>query len=174
MSGRRIRVRPRRTSLSFLEVSPTKRRRIRKRNVKLASTFSSPKPAAQPSKSGIQSHDESEEDNGSERDSPDHYSQVHEELTSEDEECSKTSSYRKRQQRSASAWQQVRNQLLRASIECSVPSASAACVVCESVAVIICPDCGSQAQYCEDCTESVHSRQNIFHKPLFFKVNSNF
>ena len=126
-----MRVRPRRRSLSFFVVSPTKRRSIRKRNVKFASTFSPPKPVAQLSKSGIQIHDENEEDNGSERDSPDHYSQVHEELTSEDEECSKTSSYRKRQQRSASAWQQVHNQLLIASIECSVPSATAACVVCE-------------------------------------------
>ena len=133
--------------------------------MKLSSTFSPPKPAAQPSKSRMQSHNESEEDNGSERDSPDHYSQVHEKL---DEKCSKTSSYRKQQPRSASAWQQVRNQLLRASTEYSVPSATAACVVCESVAVIICPDCGSQAQYCEDCTESGHNRQNIFHV-LFFK-----
>ena len=103
ISGRRMRVRPRRRSLSFFGVSPTKRRSIRKRNVKLASTFSPPKPVAQLSKSGIQIHDENEEDNGSERDNPDHYSQVHEELTSEDEECSKTSSHRKRQQRFASA-----------------------------------------------------------------------
>ena len=78
-----------------------------------------------------------------------------------DEGCTHTSAYRKRQQKSVSAWLGVRDQMLRA-IECSVPSSNAKCLKCEEkLAVIICLDCGPQACYCEECVESAHSKENI-------------
>ena len=175
MSHRRICIRPRQGSLSFLQVSPTKRCKIRKRRVKLTSARSLPKPTSSAPNDESQeriepAHCGGEQDQGSERDSSEHDVELHMESGSEDEQDVQMSTYRKRQQKSTSAWMGVRKLLHRAKIESSVPSVNGACVVCNSPAVIVCYDCGSEGRYCESCTESVHSRQNIFHKPQIWKV----
>ena len=75
------------------------------------------------------------------------------------EGCTHASAYRKRQQKSVSAWLGVRDQML------------AKCLKCEDkLAVIICLDSGPQACYCEECVESAHSKENILHKPQIWKV----
>ena len=120
---------------------------------------STPAPSDESQNKREPAHSESEQDEGP-RECCGHDVDIHTESGSEDEQGVQ-SSYRKRQKRYTCAWLKV--QLRRARIESSVPSVNGVCVVCDNPAVIVCYDCGTEALYCENCTESIqidsiHSR----------------
>ena len=80
------------------------------------------------------------------------------------------SAYMKQQQRSADHWSGVRDQLLEASVEVGMLSSESLCSLYDERASISCFECGPLVQYCEDCAKSAHLAQNIFHRPLVWKV----
>ena len=84
--------------------------------------------------------------------------------------CGDETSYMKRQQSLAEHWSEVREQMLHAAVECGIPSSPSTCIQCNDPADVICMECGSQAVYCANCAEAVHSTQNIFHAPQLLKV----
>ena len=167
--GRRIRLRARQRSLSFL-----KRRKIRRKSKSLTVVRRLPNVSASsdlPRTTAAGSRDREGKDTYLPPADSSVVNDMNEASLSGDEGCTHASAYRKRQQKSVSAWLSVRDQMLRASIECSVPSSNAKCFKCEDkLAVIICLDCGPQACYCEECVESAHSKENILHKPRIWKV----
>ena len=79
-------------------------------------------------------------------------------------------SYSTRQQRFSEAWGGIRGKLRFAVIESSVPYDKCHCFLCCKAAHILCKQCGPQAYYCEQCVESQHSKCNIFHCPVEWKV----
>ena len=160
---RQISVRARSQSLSFLQVSPSKRRTLRKQSLPLTtSSIASPSPSVLTDVGGSSSSASLEEDiclysSGNDSDT----------CQSGDE-----SSYMKRQKRSADHWSKVHNQMLHAAVECGIPSSLSSCILCKEPADVTCLECGFQAVYCVNCAEAVHSTQNIFHAPQLMKVVS--
>ena len=76
----------------------------------------------------------------------------------------------KRQQHLADNWAEVRDQMLHAAVECGIPSPLSTCILCKEPATVTCLECGPQSFFCVECTEAVHSTQNIFHIPQLLKV----
>ena len=172
MSKRRVSVRAKSQSLSFLEVSPSKRRNLRKRSLPLTvpsaptPTTSGPSsPGAQPSTAGADIDGCAEAfpevevseyccDDGGETQSGD-----------------ELSAHAKRQQHLVDHWLEVRSQMVHAAVEFGIPTARDTCAMCEKPAAVICVECGPHSIYCNNCVESVHSVQNIFHMLQIWKVN---
>lgn len=153
---RRISVKARSQSLTFLQVSPSKRRTLRKHSLQLMTSSAGAGPRVLPNVDNDGSSSPLEENVCSDNDS--------DACHSEDE-----SSYMKRQQRLADHWSEVRDHMLHAAVECVIPSLST-CILCKEPANVTCLDCGSEALYCANCTETVHLTQNIFHAPQLLKV----
>ena len=156
MNCKRIRVRPVAAAVSFTEISPSKRPRRRK----CTQQRHSPR--------GITLLNNSIESSGSPRSESEIEESSGIDLATQDT-CS-SRSYLQRQEKLCDAWSQIRENLLTALIESSVPKVGTNCRTCNQVAVIICQQCGPQAVYCEECTESLHLACNIFHHPHLLQV----
>lgn len=94
--------------------------------------------------------------------------------SSDDEAEGRTTSsdHKKRQQKASDNWSEIRDQLLHAVVESSVPFSGALCRVCNNIAVAKCGDCGPLTFYCSDHVESMHSQVNIFHRPQIWSAVS--
>ena len=192
MSKRRISVKPKSQSISYFEVSPSKRRAVHKKSLSLSAMPESSSVNSSSSTRFLSSDKNEAEEvdvHGASRptdvisgDSPDVLisSEWHDydpESSGQDDttfpDTVSSSAYEKRQQKAADNWAEVRVQLLRASVETGIPSPCSVCAECEEPAVAICWDCGPQAYYCANHVDSVHSLTNIFHRPFLWKVCTN-
>ncbi|XP_064400690.1 uncharacterized protein LOC135346605 isoform X5 [Halichondria panicea] len=188
MSKRRISVKPKSQSISYFEVSPSKRRAVHKKSLSLSAVPESSSVNSSSSTRFLSSDKNEAEEvdvHGASRptdvisgDSPDVLisSEWHDhdpESSGQDDttfpDTVSSSAYEKRQQKAADNWAEVRVQLLRASVETGIPSPCSVCAECEEPAVAICRDCGPQAYYCANHVDSVHSLTNIFHRPFLWK-----
>ena len=96
-----------------------------------------------------------------------------EEIMESDAESENVSQYRKRQQRSAEGWKNVRDAMLQAVIEsewlpdgCLCSNCSVADALFRSLA------CGASVFYCESCVSIVHRNRNVFHDIEEWKASS--
>ncbi|XP_064406478.1 uncharacterized protein LOC135351424 [Halichondria panicea] len=186
MSKRRISVKPKSQSISYFEVSPSKRRAVHKKSLSAVPESSSVNSSSSTRFLSSDKNEAEEVDvHGASRptdvisgDSPDVLisSEWHDhdpESSGQDDttfpDTVSSSAYEKRQQKAADNWAEVRVQLLRASVETGIPSPCSVCAECEEPAVAICRDCGPQAYYCANHVDSVHSLTNIFHRPFLWK-----
>ena len=152
MSQKRIRLRPAAAPVSFIEISPSKRRRRRKCQTRLSDS-DKPIPVQMPA----ENPGNTESDDGDDSlDEPTVYSKD-------------TRSYSARQERLSEAWGGIREQLRVAVIESSVPNDNCLCCLCSKAGHIFC----KQAYFCQPCIESQHSMCNIFHSPVVWKVKTN-
>lgn len=164
MSKRRVRVNLKSQCVPYLDLdpSPSKRRNFRTRTLPLTRVVDI---------SGAEVH--SKEDIESDNKGVTFFSfdgdNEQEDLPHPD--TNEPSGYEKRQQKLVEYWAEVRGQLLRASVETSIPLPSSLCVECEQVTVALCRDCGPQAYYCANHVEIMHSTRNIFHRPHLWKVS---
>lgn len=161
MAKRRISVRSKAPILSYVEVSPSKT--IRKRSLPLISPATGSFARSSHSSTKHTSHSTTQISLEDEV-----------EIFGGDIECTGPvqSAYIKRQERSADHWSSVRDRLLEACVEFGMLPSESLCALCDERANISCSECGPLVRYCEDCTESVHSRSNIFHRPLVWKVKN--
>ena len=185
-------MKPKSQSISYFEVSPSKRRAVHKKSLSLSAVPESSSVNSSSSTRFLSSDKNEAEEvdvHGASRptdvisgDSPDVL--ISSEWYDHDPESSgqddttfpdtvSSSAYEKRQQKAADNWAEVRVQLLRASVETGIPSPCSVCAECEEPAVAICRDCGPQAYYCANHVDSVHSLTNIFHRPFLWKVCTN-
>lgn len=141
--------------IAYLEISPSKRRDVRKRSLPMSiqEVFHN-----EPKKNHSAMDDFSGEDD----------------TTCNDmfTDNTRSSTYSRREEKAAANWSEVREQLLNASVETSIPISSALCIVCDHPADTVCLDCGAHAYYCSEHVENVHSKTNIFHRPRLWKVSS--
>ena len=72
-------------------------------------------------------------------------------------------SYSDRQQKAAEQWAEIRDQLQRVIVETRIPPADFKCVMCGDLAVVVCDDCSSMALFCKEHVEQAHLNHNIFH-----------
>ena len=64
-----------------------------------------------------------------------------------------TSTYIRREEKATANWSEVREPLLNASVENSIPVSSALCVVCDNPVDTVCFDCGAHGYYCSEHVE---------------------
>lgn len=152
MSQKRIRLTPITASVSFTEISPSKRRR-RKKCIALPLVTTSTLVNAD---SEVEEPEFDAEE--PEIDSPDSSQQAR--------------SYPLRQEKLCEAWSEIREQLRRVLIESNVSGIGNNCSTCDQKALIICQQCGPQVAFCEECTELRHLTCNLFHHPQLFKVQN--
>ena len=83
---------------------------------------------------------------------------------SEDDQA-EVSCYKKRQQRAAQGWENIRDAMLRAVIESEWIPDGSLCTECRTAnAMFRCLKCGAGVFYCEACVSTVHSiNRNVFH-----------
>ena len=167
-------------SLSYIDVSPSKRRslhKIKKTIRHVRPTLAAHSATVSSSKSGERNTLDAVEpetslaSSGAGVDVFDQNIDIDSDDLSDDLSAEPQSSYSKRQQKAASNWSEVRDQLLHATVESSVPSGVFSCVVCQEKADIVCLDCGPHAYYCIAHVESVHLGMNIFHMPQVWRVS---
>ena len=79
--------------------------------------------------------------------------------------------YNTRKQKEADAWEAIRDQLLKVSIEASCLPSTAKCCECEEPASIHCKECGPLVFYCGVCMERTHSLKHTLHTPEIWKVH---
>jgi len=83
-------------------------------------------------------------------------------------------SHRVRKEKAAEAWAEARSKITPAIISAFGFLKGGMCVFCNFSPICVwCPDCGSNAYLCEECTIKLHTAINCFHSPLFWKVISN-
>lgn len=82
--------------------------------------------------------------------------------------CSETA-YSKAKKRELHAWDAVKDEMLKASFECSAPITTQ-CVVCLEHADYRCIECSSTAVFCEACLKRTH--RNSLHLPDKWNVQS--
>ena len=69
------------------------------------------------------------------------------------------------QKQSVQAWRNIRQELLKISIETEAMPENEQCHVClKEVATMRCLQCSSRLYYCSTCFNSLHSCTNIFHR----------
>ena len=152
MSNKRIRISAATATVSFIEISPSKRQRRRICSFQENTTISHP--VLQPNNSDDDLIDQN----------------VDSDCSGTQDESRSQQSYLQHQQRASKAWMQIRDQLRVAYMEGSVPNIECICHVCELPANIMCQQCGPQVFYCAGCAESQHTLRNIFHRPQLWQV----
>ena len=72
---------------------------------------------------------------------------------------------------SVQAWRNMRQELLKISIETEAMPENEQCYVClKEVATMRCLQCSSRLYHCSTCFNSLHSRTNIFHRAEVWEV----
>ena len=128
MSHRRNRVTPETAKVSFIEISPSKRRRKRVCSLENSDIIH---PVAL-----IHDNTECDEDVNDGTES---------ETVTVADETPLPRSYLQRQQRVNETWAEIREQLHVACVESSVPDIGCMCTICNVPATIMCKQCGAQA-----------------------------
>ena len=70
----------------------------------------------------------------------------------------------------AESWGKIRERLLKAAVESSIPPPGQSCSVCANCAQYRCVDCGPTIYYCEACLGDSHLMRNIFHCAEIWEV----
>ena len=164
MSKRRICLTAKSYSLPYLDVSPSKKRSVRRRT--LSTSLKSSSPVVSPPEGNSLPEQTNTEGTNSEESTCD-----------DDPLCfdfteKQMPSYSERQQKSADHWSEIRECLLHAAVETyGFPYSGVNCTVCDHTATAVCYDCGLRAYFCDDHVERFHSKSiNIFHIPQVCKV----
>ena len=163
MSKKRMRLTAKSCSLPYLEISPSKKRSVRRRTLSTGLKNSSPV-LATPENDMLPKQTNIEE------------TEIEESPCDDDPLCfdfseRQTPSYTERQQKSAENWCEMRELLLHAAVEAYGYCSGDICIACDHAATVVCYDCGPQAFFCNEHIEKFHSKNiNIFHIPLVCQV----
>lgn len=154
---RRLTVKARKRSIDIIDVSPSKRLRRRSLATSLPSSLKAP--ASQTIR----------EDDSSSCLNP--TADILEgSLPTLDYTHEEGNDYNAKKQKEADAWEAIRDQLLKVSVEASCLPSAAKCCECEEPASIRCKECGPLVFYCSACIEHKHSLKHTLHTPEIWKV----
>ena len=161
MSTRRLNVKAKKRSLNYIDISPSKRARrksVSKRIINMQPLLPDITENSQEDRCDTEPLGETEDN------------VCLGEFSSESMEPT-TDQYARRKEKSASAWFDIRKELLAISVESLGLPLKCKCHTCGKKANCRCRDCGPLMFYCEECANDTHTNL-IFHRMEIFKVHN--
>jgi hypothetical protein len=82
---------------------------------------------------------------------------------------SEQTNYQHRQNKLATNWMRILDDVYRLMLDNESISGNPACFNCNDAATLKCMDCGPNIFYCDDCFNYFHSKINLFHCSMYIK-----